>query len=103
MERVLAAETRVGWLQAINLQGSGGLAKLGPIAAVVVAAFAGTNLIGTLIAIYLIAQRVFKGFDGLVDLSLGLQSIRGAVARCFALIDGLSRTVGDSPLLPATN
>jgi ABC-type bacteriocin/lantibiotic exporter with double-glycine peptidase domain len=86
-DRVVAAEIRVGWLQAINLQGSGGLAKLGPIAAVVVAAFAGTQHVGTLIAIYLLAQRVFWRFDGLVDLSLGLQSVRGAVARCFALID----------------
>jgi hypothetical protein len=33
VDRVLSAEIRVGWLQAINLQGSGGLAKLGPIAA----------------------------------------------------------------------
>ena len=88
VDQVLRAETRLGWLRAINLQGSGGLAKLGPIAAVVVAAFTGTHLIGALIADYLLAQRVFWGFDGLVDLSLGLQSVRGAVARCFALIDG---------------
>src|ERR1039458_6171257 len=60
-------------------------------------------LIGTLIAVYLLAQRVFWGFDGLVDLSLGLQSVRGSVARCFALIDGLSPTTGDSLPLPATN
>jgi ABC-type bacteriocin/lantibiotic exporter with double-glycine peptidase domain len=103
VDRVLGAEIRLGWLQAVNLQGSGGLAKLGPIAAVVVAAFTGTHLVGTLIAVYLLAQRVFWGFDGLVDLSLNLQSVRGAVARCFALIDGLSPTVRDSPPLPATN
>ena len=103
VNRVLGAEIRLGWLQAVNLQGSGGLAKLGPIAAVVVAAFTGTHLIGTLIAVYLLAQRVFWGFDGLVDLSLGLQSVRGPVARCFALIDGLSPTARDSSLLPATN
>ena len=101
-DRLLTAEIRLGWLQAMNLQGSGGLAKLGPIAAVVVAAFTGTHLIGTLIATYLIAQRVFWGFDGLVDLSLGLQSVRGAVARCFALIDGGSDTSDESPGLPAT-
>ena len=40
-ERLLSAEIRVGWLQAANGQGSGGLAKLGPIAVVVAAAFAG--------------------------------------------------------------
>jgi ABC-type multidrug transport system fused ATPase/permease subunit len=86
-ERVMKAETRYGWLQAFNLQGSGGLAKLGPIAMVVVAAFAGSHHAGTLIALYLLAQRVFWGFDGMIDLSLGSKSVRGAVGRCFRLID----------------
>lgn len=86
-ERLLGAEVRYGWLQAFNLQGSGGLAKLGPIAVVVAAAFAGSHHAGTLISIYLLAQRAFWGFDGVVDLSLGTQSVRGAVARCFELVD----------------
>ena len=86
-ERVLGAEVRYGWLQAFNLQGSGALAKLGPIAVVVVSAFAGSHQAGTLISIYLLAQRAFWGFDGIVDLSLGTQSVRGAVARCFELVD----------------
>jgi ABC-type multidrug transport system fused ATPase/permease subunit len=86
-ERVMKAETRYGWLQAFNLQGSGGLAKLGPIVMVVVAAFAGSHHAGTLIALYLLAQRVFWGFDGMIDLSLGSKSVRGAVGRCFRLID----------------
>jgi ABC-type bacteriocin/lantibiotic exporter with double-glycine peptidase domain len=86
-DRVMDAEIRFGWLQALNLQGSGGLAKLGPIAVVVAAAFIGTHQVGTLITLYLLAQRVFWGFDGLVDLSLGTRSVRGGVARCFDLID----------------
>ena len=86
-ERLLGAEVRYGWLQALNLQGSGGLAKLGPIAVVVAAAFAGSHHAGTLISIYLLAQRAFWGFDGVVDLSLGTQSVRGAVARCLELVD----------------
>lgn len=86
-ERVMRAETRYGWLRALNLQGSGGLAKLGPIAVVVVSAFAGSHHAGTLIALYLLAQRTFFGFDGVIDLSLGTQSVRGAVARCFELVD----------------
>ena len=82
--------------QALNLQGSGGLAKLGPIAVVVAAAFAGSHHAGTLISIYLLAQRAFWGFDGVVDLSLGTQSVRGAVARCLELVDaaGQARGVG---------
>jgi len=102
VDRVLGAEIHLGWLQAVNLQGSGGLAKLGPIAAVVTAAFTGTHLIGTLIAVYLLAQRVFWGFDGLVDLSFGLQNVRGAVARCFALIDRACPVPDRAPKLPAT-
>ena len=94
------AEIRYGWLQAINRQGSAGLAKLGPIAVVVVAAFAGTAHVGTLISLYLLAQRTFWGFDGVVDLSLATQSVRGAVNRCFEYIDNPGRQL-DEPHLPA--
>ena len=86
-EGLMAAEVRLGWLRAINLQGSGGLASLGPIAVVVAAAFVGTDQIGTLISLYLLAQAVFSSFDGLVDLSLGIHGVRGAVVRCFEVID----------------
>lgn len=86
-ERLTAAEVRLGWLRALNLQGSGGLANLGPIAVVVAGAFLGTQQIGTLISLYLLAQRAFWGFDSLVDLSLGMHGVRGAVARCFEVID----------------
>ncbi len=96
-EKLMATEVRLGWLRALNFQGSGGLAKLGPIAVVVVAAFVGTQHIGTLITLYLLSQRVFWGFDGLVDLRLGMQSVRGGVDRCFELID----TPGDE-LAPTT-
>lgn len=86
-QRLRAAEVRLGWLRGANLQGSGGLAKLGPIAIVVVAAFAHVHHPGVLISLYLLAQRAFYGFDGMVDLSLDLNGARGAVHRCFALID----------------
>jgi ABC-type bacteriocin/lantibiotic exporter with double-glycine peptidase domain len=88
--RAMHAEIRYGWLQAINTQGSGGLAMLGPIAVVVAAAFAGTGQIGTLLALYLLAQRAFSGFDGIVDLSLATKSARGAVNRCFEYVDATS-------------
>lgn len=86
-EGLMAAEVRLGWLRAVNLQGSGGLANLGPIAVVVAAAFVGTQQMGTLISLYLLAQGVFSSFDGLVDLSLGIHGVRGAVGRCFEVID----------------
>lgn len=91
-ERVMATEVRLGWLRAVNLQGSGGLAKLGSIAPVLAAAVLGHQQAGSLMAIYLLSQRIFWGFDGLIDLRLDMQSVRGAVARCFELID--------SPALP---
>ncbi len=86
----MRAEIRYGWLQALNTQGSGGLAMVGPIAVVVTAAFAGTAQIGTLLALYLLAQRAFSGFDGIVDLSLATKSVRGAVNRCFEYINAAS-------------
>jgi ABC-type multidrug transport system fused ATPase/permease subunit len=85
-ERLLHAEVRLGWTQAVNLHVSGALAKLGPIAVVVVAAYAGGYRAGTLLTLYLLAARAFYGFDGLVDLSLSMQSVRGAVARCLELV-----------------
>jgi ABC-type multidrug transport system fused ATPase/permease subunit len=88
-ERLLYAEVRLGWVQAANLHSSGALAKLGPIAVVVVAASAGGYRAGTLLTLYLLAARTFYGFDGLVDLSLGLQSVRGAIGRCLELVDPL--------------
>ncbi len=99
-ERVMAAEIRLGWLRAVNLQGSGGLAKLGAITPVLAAAFLGHHQAGTLMAIYLLAQRVFWGFDGLVDLRLDMQTVRGAVARCFELIDAAGSSV--APVLEPT-
>ena len=86
-ERLLRAEVRLGWVRAANLHGSGALAKLGPLAVVVAAAYAGGYRAGTLLTLYLLAARVFYGFDGLVDLSLAMKSVRGAIARCLELLD----------------
>jgi ABC-type multidrug transport system fused ATPase/permease subunit len=101
VEQIMAAEIRYGWLRALNLQGSGGLAKLGPIAVVVVAAFVGTKQPGTLISLYLLAQRAFWGFDGIVDLSLGMKSVRGGVARSFDVIDTPGVEAEEPPLVAA--
>lgn len=86
-DRVMAAEVRLGWLRALNLQGSGGLAKLGSLTPVVAAAVLAHHQAGTLMAIYLLSQRVFWAFDGVIDLRLDAHSVRGAASRCFELID----------------
>ena len=85
-QRLLRAEIHLGWVQAANLHISGALAKLGPIAVVVAAAFAGGYRAGTLLTLFLLAARAFSGFDGLVDLSLGIKSVRGAITRSLQLI-----------------
>jgi ABC-type bacteriocin/lantibiotic exporter with double-glycine peptidase domain len=87
VERLQHAEVRLGWLSAINTQGSGALAAIGPLTVVIVAAFVGTHQPGTLLSLYLLSGRVFYGYDGLVDLRLSMQMVRGAIRRCFALID----------------
>ena len=79
-ERLMAAEIRLGWLRALNLQGSGGLAKLGPITAVVGAAFMGCYQAGTLMAIYLLAQRAFWGFDDLLTCASTRKAFEGLSA-----------------------
>jgi ABC-type multidrug transport system fused ATPase/permease subunit len=90
-ERLQHAEVRLGWVQAANLHISGALAKAGPIVVVVVAAYAGGYRAGTLLTLYLLAARTFAGFDGLVDLSLSMQSVRGGVTRCLELVEPPSR------------
>lgn len=97
-ERLRQVEVRLGWLRGANLQGSGGMAKLGPIAVVVLAAFAHVSQPGVLVSLYLLAQRAFYGFDGIVDLSLDLNGARGAVNRCFALIDAGTDAQASSPI-----
>ncbi len=96
-ERLLRAEVHLGWVQAANLHISGALAKLGPIAVVIAAASAGSYHAGTLLTLYLLAARAFYGFDGLVDLSLGMQAVRGAIARCLELIPPSQPTTATSP------
>lgn len=86
-DRLLRAEVHLGWVQAANLHISGAIAKLGPIAVVVAAAYSGTSHAGTLLTLYLLAARCFYGFDGLVDLSLSVQSVRGPINRCLELIE----------------
>lgn len=86
--RVLRSEVRLGWLRAANRHGSGALTGLGPVAVVVAAALQGGVRAGTLLSLYLLAERAFQGADTLVDLSLDIELVRGAVGRCFELIDG---------------
>jgi ABC-type multidrug transport system fused ATPase/permease subunit len=91
--RVLQREIRLGWLRAANYHGSGALAGLGPVCVVVVAAFQGGFKAGTLLSLYLLAERAFRGADSLLDLKLDVEVVRGAVSRCFQLIDTPERDV----------
>jgi ABC-type multidrug transport system fused ATPase/permease subunit len=87
--RVYRREVRLGWLEACNRYGSGAAANLGPLAVVVLAALERPFSAGALIALLLLAERAFQGADSLIDLGLDVELVRGAVARCFELVDAL--------------
>jgi ABC-type multidrug transport system fused ATPase/permease subunit len=81
-------EVRLGWLEAANRYGAGAAANLGPIAVVVLAALQHNFSAGTLLALFLLAERAFSGADSLIDLGFDLELVRAAVSRCFELVDG---------------
>jgi ABC-type multidrug transport system fused ATPase/permease subunit len=85
--RVRRREVRLGWLEAANRYGSGAAANLGPIAVVVLAALEHGFSAGVLISLLLLAERAFQGADSLIDLGLDVELVRGAVGRCFELVD----------------
>jgi ABC-type multidrug transport system fused ATPase/permease subunit len=84
---VARREIRVGWLQAANRYGSAAAANLGPIAVVAAAALLASFSAGRLLALFLLAERAFAGADSLVDLGLDIELVRGAIRRCFELVD----------------
>jgi ABC-type multidrug transport system fused ATPase/permease subunit len=85
--RVLRREVHLGWLEAASRYGSGAAASLGPIAVVLVAALTSSLKAGTLLSIFLLAQRAFSAADDLMEIGLDVELVRGAVARCFQLVD----------------
>ncbi len=98
VERVLRSDVRLGWLSAANRHGSRALVGLGPIAVVVTAGLHGGHRAGALLSLYLLAGRAFQGAETLLDLSLDVELVRGAVERCFALVER-----GRPPLAPAAD
>ena len=71
----------------ISQPSSGAAANLGPIAVVVLAAPEHSFSAGVLISLLLLAERAFQGADSLIDLGLDVELVRGAVGRCFELVD----------------
>ncbi len=91
--RVLHREVRLGWLAAANRYGAAAAAALGPLAVVVLAALQRDLSAGRLLALFLLAERAFEGADSLIDLALDVELVRGAVRRCFELVDDGSNPV----------
>lgn len=85
--RVLHKEVRLGWLEAASRYGSGAIANLGPIVVVIVAALTSSLKAGTLLSVFLLAQRAFSAADDLLEIGLDVELVRGAVSRCFELVD----------------
>jgi ATP-binding cassette, subfamily B, bacterial len=98
--RVRHREVRLGWLEAANRYGSGAAANLGPIAVVVLAALERSFSAGALVSLLLLAERAFQGADSLIDLGLDVELVRGAVGRCFELVDADARERGECDGLP---
>lgn len=94
---VLRREVRLGWLQAASRYGSGAVVNLGPIAVVVFAAFTGSLKAGTLLSLFLLAERAFSAAEDLLEVGLDVEMVRGAVVRCFELVDGkLAAAISDA-------
>jgi ATP-binding cassette subfamily C protein len=94
---VLRREVRLGWLQAASRYGSGAATNLGPIAVVVFAAFTGSLKAGTLLSLFLLAERAFSAAENLLEVGLDVEMVRGAVLRCFELVDGkLATAIADA-------
>ncbi len=41
-----------------------------------------------MLSIFLLAQRAFSAADDLLEIGLDVELVRGAIARCFELVDG---------------
>ncbi len=95
--RVRRREVRLGWLEAGNRYGAGAAANLGPIAVVVLVALRHSFSAGTLLALFLLAERAFSGADSLIDLGFDIELVRAAVGRCFELVDGETEKRGARP------
>ncbi|MHB1469491.1 MAG: ABC transporter transmembrane domain-containing protein [Solirubrobacteraceae bacterium] len=84
---LLRRESRLGWIEAGSRYSSSAVASVGPIAVVIAAALGGSLRAGTLLSIFLIAARAFSAVDDLVEIGLDVELVRGAVRRCFELVD----------------
>jgi ABC-type multidrug transport system fused ATPase/permease subunit len=83
---VADAESRLGWIGAVNHHGSAVAAGLGPLLVVLAGAASGKADAGTLLTVYLLASRAFGAVETLLDGMYGIAVARGAIARCFALV-----------------
>ena len=84
--RVAAAERRVGRISAAHRHAGLALSGVGPAAVVFAGVLHGVGA-GALLSAYLLSTRAFVATDVLFDIKLDVELARGAVARCFALVD----------------
>lgn len=96
---VLRKEARLGWLESASRYSSSAVANLGPIAVVIVAALSSSFRAGTLLSLFLIAARAFSAIDDFVEVGLDVEIVRGAVKRCFELVDAREPDAVAEPLL----
>ena len=86
-EAVAAAELRLGWIGAVNRQGSQAMTGVGQVAVILAAALQRGLGAGTLLSVYLLAGRALGATETLFDAYFEIELSRGALGRCFALAD----------------
>jgi ABC-type multidrug transport system fused ATPase/permease subunit len=87
IDRARGADVRLGVLEAANRHFSGALSGLVPIGVTVVAGVSGHPSLPTLLAVLLVSERALQAADDVADIAVDVHSVRGAIARCFALTD----------------
>lgn len=87
VERLYRLDVRLGWLQARGAHIPGLLTGAGSFAVVLAAAAAGEHHAGSLLALFALAGRALAASDDLLEVNLDVELVRGAISRCFELID----------------
>lgn len=82
------ADARLGRIEAVTREFAAALADLIPLVVVGIAAARGGLSVGPLLSLLLVSERALSAGAELAHVSIDVESVRGAVSRCFELVDG---------------
>jgi ABC-type multidrug transport system fused ATPase/permease subunit len=87
------ADVRLGRLEAVNHHVSRALADLGPLVVVGLAALRGGLSFSVILSLLLVTERALHAAAELSDVAVDVETVRGAVIRCFEVVDGVTPAV----------